>query len=266
MKNVYPVVDEILTYQTKNVTSKDKMMNIPTVEEDLEVPEELFEIFEEITPLTAFEASKNQIFVSYRAVFKLNNKAYPLGLIIEYLNTSPSRYFIALSEIITIYVSINFRHALLGGTREGSLLLWDLRDSNLIHSKNVHELVAKIKEKEGDRYADKFIYRFANYSTDYLGEQGHNSPIIRIKDTYSSKNVYEIFSLDEFGKVISWNIGILNKTDATQTFSDPGMNFDSKIKLVKIAEFDITEYYSATVGSNEVLSCFDMDIDKLGVK
>ncbi len=238
-------------------------MNITPVEESLELPEELLEIFDDIKLLCAFEGSRNQIFASYSIAFTMNGRSFPLGLIIEYLNQSASRYFIALSEVVCLYISINFRHALIGGTKDGSLLLWDLRDSNLLHAKNIHEIVNKIKEKEAGRYGDKFIYRFSNYSTDYLGENGHNSSIIKIKDTYSSKNVYEVFSLDEFGKVINWNIAILNKFDVNQTFSDPGMNFDSKIKLVKIAQFEIGEHYSRL---NEALLCSDMDIDKQGTK
>jgi len=261
VKNAYPVIDEILTYQSKNITSKDKMMNVVPVEESLEVPEELFSIFDDIKLLSSFEGSRNQIFASYKITFSINGRAFPMGLIIEYLNQSASRYFIALSEVVCLYISINFRHALIGGTKDGSLLLWDLRDSNLLHAKNVHEIVNKIKEKEAGRFGEKFIYRFCNYSTDYLGENGHNSSIIKIKDTYSSKNVYEVFSLDEFGKVINWNIAILNKSDVNQTFSDPGMNFDSKVKLVKIAQFEINENYSRL---NEALLCSDFDIDKQG--
>src|SRR5688500_14182517 len=99
------------------------MLNVPPIEQVLEFPKELLQIFDNVSVVTAFQASKSQIFISYKTIFSMNGRNLPLGLIIEFINYTPSKYFISLSEVLSLYVSINFRHGLIGGTKEGSMLL-----------------------------------------------------------------------------------------------------------------------------------------------
>mgnify|MGYP002623652635 CR=1 FL=1 len=253
----------MLTYQEKNTMTKDKALNFPMFEDVLSFPSDLYDMFQDVSILCAFDSGANTIFVSYAIKLGLDASVHKLSLVIEYINTRPTNFYLALTEVTSLYISTNFRHALIGGTRDGSLVLWDLRDSNLMHSTNPHEMIRKIYERHEGKEG-KYVYRLPNYSTDFLGENGHGSAVVKIKDVYSNKNIYEIFSLEEFGKVIVWNLTELTKYELAQGLYDLGMSIDAKIKLIKTTEFIIDDFYFHDLRRN--ILCTDIDLDKQATK
>jgi len=111
-------------------------------------------------------------------------------------------------------LSSNFKHGLIAGTRDGSVLLWDLRDSSLLHKKATHDLLTIIRTKEASAgQTEGTTYRLPNYASDHMAEQGHSSAIIKIKDVYTNNQIPEIYTLEEFGKASVWSITEMSKYD-----------------------------------------------------
>ena len=121
-----------------------------------------------------------------------------------------------------------------------------------------------IKEKEGGQFGNKYVYRIPTYSTDYLGDSGHSSAVVKIKDVFSNSAIHEIFTLEEFGKIIVWNLAELTKYELQQGLYDLGMGVDAKIKLIKTTEFSMDEYYFSEMKQSAL--CSDLDMDKLASK
>jgi hypothetical protein len=264
VKGVFPIFDEMLTYQTKNAITKDKNTTFPMFEDIINFPNELFSIFDDPKVVTAFDGGVNTQFVVFSVKLASQKGKYNISLIIQYTNSNPVNYFLCLSEVTAIYISINYKNVLIGGTKEGSIVLWDLRDSNLLHSKTGHDILAIIRAKETDEIKGKFIYRLPNYSTDFLGVEGHNSAVIKIKDVYSNRSIYEIHTLEEFGKVIVWNISELSKYELSQGMFDLGMQVDCRVKVIKTTEFLIDDFYFNDLRQSVI--CSDFDLDKMATK
>lgn len=251
----------MLAYQSKNIVSKDKITNFPMYSDELRAPEEFAQIFDSMTATCSFDSGATTVFAAFSSKLSSQVTTYNLSVIVQFTNGQPVNYFLSLSQIKSLYISVNFKHALIGGTIDGSLILWDLRDSGLIHSKTNHDILNVVKSKPN---GEKFIFRLPNYSTDYLGSEGHNSPVIKIKDVYSSRNIYEIISLDDFGKVIVWNLSELSKYELNQGLFDFGMHIDCKIKVIKTTEFIIDDFYFNDLKQGVI--CSDFDLDKQAAK
>ena len=120
-----------------------------------------------------------------------------------------------------------------------------------------------VKAKEEPRV----IFRFPSYSTEFksaqqeinfderMMEYKHSSPIIKIIHNTNNSSIIEILSLEEFGKVIQWNVLERTKEEADRNFIDFGRH--SKIGVFSPQFIDLSKFLSL---HPEAL-CFDLDVD-----
>ena len=84
--------------------------------------------------------------------------------------------------------------------------------------------------------------RFPSFSSDFLQENKdefedkkaatqHYSSIVKLLVNNNNNSTLEFFSLEEFGKVISWNIIELSSQDSDRNYIDFGTRSKIKVRL-----------------------------------
>jgi len=128
-------------------------------------------------------------------------------------------------------------HVAVAGTSEGSLVMWDLRESNKMH--------------RTDASVDLDVYtglRRATYSTDALADGGHSASIIRVialaggvgssgggggGGDDDGRSSFQVASLDDRGYLTFWVTVELTVREGAVSETDLGLGIGSRLKLVK---------------------------------
>jgi hypothetical protein len=260
LQNAGPIFDEILGYKEKK---QDRRKDKQGANTKLEImfPQELQQIFLSIQVSCAYVSENNQVFVSHSAKLAKDAKSkVDLNLSASFIEGKPTKYFLTFSTITAFHSLPHMKYVLVGGTKDGAVLLWDMRETDFSHAKNHHEIIALIQSKLGEN-AGKYVLRMPNYSTEYLGNQGHCSSIAKIASAGFSGNTCEIITLEEFGKLIVWNVAELSVTDSTRNITDLGMSINSRVKMIKIMQVVMSESLGRDLSENNN-TCFNFDIEK----
>lgn len=258
MQNVYPVFEELLSLSLVEIKERQatKLDNITLgFREDLKTS---FEVVNLLTATSSYDGTS--IFISYSIKTTFLKSNMPLCIVINYNGERPVHYFLSFSPITYLFNTRNFRNVLIGGSQDGSLILWDMRDSELRHRKDTHDLLQMLRDNMPPDVFDQVVFRLPNFSTDYMTDEGHSSPIVKISDYSSGGGTIEIVTLEEFGTVIFWNLVETNANDTTGANLSTGMSLNSRIKVIKTMSIQLHEISpSLTEGS---LLCRDLEYDK----
>ena len=257
MQNAYPVFEELLALSLVEIKERQatKLDNIV-----LSFRKELESAFTVQGVLAAIESyDSTNLFVSYsvKTTFLKNN--IPLSIIVNYNGDRPIHYFLSLSQVISLYNAKNFRNVLIGGSQDGSVVLWDMRDSEIRHRKDPHDLLQLLREKMSAQLMNDVVFRLPNFSTDYMTSEGHSSPITKITD-YSTGSTTEILTLEEFGTLIFWNLVETGVNDINIGNLSLGMSVNSRIKVIKTMSIQLSEVSPSLSESN--LLCRDLEYDR----
>uniref|UniRef100_A0A7S4DWA9 WD repeat-containing protein 60 n=1 Tax=Lotharella globosa TaxID=91324 RepID=A0A7S4DWA9_9EUKA len=123
------------------------------------------------------------------------------------------------------------------GLREGSVVLWDLREKSMLHR--------TIDAKTGSN----FILRHPSYSTDNFISKNHVYPVRKVvavprvgsgaskverkgERTCNAPTNFQIISIDDSSNTKIWTVLELQQGDVAGSESDFGLNLGSRMKLI----------------------------------
>ena len=212
------------------------------------------------------QKNSKQCFVAYQ----VTNPRAPwsfLTLIVEYQKFRPQKYFISSSQVTSM---LCLSTLLVVGTLDGSLNFYDLRESELQHEKTANLYLDFIRaEMLAKDVSEKVVFRFPSFLTEFLQLQGtselgaedralhhqHQSKIVKIIENPNNTSTNEILSLEEFGRIIQWNIIELTNDEANRNYINYGRL--SKIGVISPQLIDLAQLISLHTDP----LCFDFDID-----
>ena len=104
-------------------------------------------------------------------------------------------------------------------------------------------MITKITHSLSENDKAQLVLRYPSFSTEYYStsDEGHSSRIVKMLENTEKKTVTEIISLEEFGKIIFWNINEFSYTEANRNYIDYGMN--SRVKLVKTMHINLMDIF-----------------------
>nr|XP_009943483.1 PREDICTED: WD repeat-containing protein 60 [Opisthocomus hoazin] len=160
--------------------------------------------------------------------------------------SSPQKVLICDSEVICCCSSPNKTPLVFGGTVDGSLLVWDLREDSRMHP---HMMI-----NETD-----WTFRVPTFSTDgILNLVNHTSSILAVEpvstSVYTDQNYglsslsyqeemsgtpFQIASMDENGILNMWVVVELQKVDLAGSQTDLGLIPGGKVKLVHSSTMEL---------------------------
>lgn len=126
-------------------------------------------------------------------------------------------------------------HVAVAGTAQGSLVLWDLRESNKMHR----------SDASVDLGLDTGLRR-ATYSTDALADCGHSAGIVTVVALAASgaggaggagggddRSAFQVASLDDRGYLTFWVTVEVSVREGEVSETDLGLGIGARLKLVK---------------------------------
>lgn len=170
------------------------------------------------------------------------------SLIVEHFEEKPNRFFLAntfLSKIIKI------NNYLVGGTEEGTLVLWDLRLTDSFYKGGeINDVIKKFKQEINT----EIIIRGPNFTTEFqvnnvnnfLSEFNHMGVIISLFAQERDFNT-EVISLDNLNNVIFWNIIELSMNESEMNYLQFGII--SKIKITQTMQINLSNIFSDDIYS-----------------
>ncbi|KRX03928.1 WD40-repeat-containing domain [Pseudocohnilembus persalinus] len=152
-----------------------------------------------------------------------------------------------------------FKNILTGGSQDGSLIFWDEKELDNHHRKSTNQYVQHIYDTFEKNKVENpnLVFRYSSFSSEFLNKYGaqanadfdfnlnedlnnkHNSQIVDIIPNIKNNQDLEIFSLEEFGKIIQWNIIELNKEESEMQYIEFGHY--SKIKVISPQIIDLNQ-------------------------
>lgn len=160
-------------------------------------------------------------------------------------------------------------YILVAGTQDGALNFWDLRETGFSHQKHFNRYGVALSQILKNEDNATFTFRFPSYSSEYSisaynisadfdenqNQYSHQSPVIKILPNAANKKIIELFSLEEFGSIIQWDILDMQKEEQERNFVEYG-NF-TKLSIVQPSKINIQSLMPA----HEELICYDLDFD-----
>jgi len=144
-------------------------------------------------------------------------------------------------------LSLDGAHIAFAGTKEGSLLLWDLREKPVLHRKGA----------PGGQLQE-YVLRHPSFSTDRLLEQNHPFAVQKVvalpsrgaayaqdksgtrpvkghtrEQRKSGRTGFQVASMDEGGNTIIWTVVELAKGNIAGSELDFGLHLGARVKLIK---------------------------------
>ncbi|KAL4434881.1 hypothetical protein ABPG74_021220 [Tetrahymena malaccensis] len=280
MNNVYPVFEEILnTEKSNNQNNNDNFLS-----EDVRrypIPKFISEKFKILGVRTTLNDVKDA-YICYD-ISQEGNEWFRLSLIIKYTNFRVVKYCITQSQVSCLAHSNNI---LIAGTKEGSLNLWDLRETEFSHQKVSNKYIDAIKEgmekneniinsaptsskslsNDEDTFEASLAFRFPSFTTEYLVQNAnillnetesvqHSSSVVKVLINTRNNQSLEFFSLEEFGKVIVWNLLELQQQEAERNYIEFGKY--TKIKVMSQGFINLSQQ----IFMNPDSICYDIQLD-----
>jgi len=230
LRRVLPVVETLLEENVSNKTTKlslnrDKSSGGIASQFSIgssELFSELFSENGEVTNLLFFPGKKNYLV----AVYKLTSKSSVLILWDVQNPRRPSRVLFSEGEVSCVIVPSNSEHILIAGTQQGSLLLFDLRESASFHPS------VKVNNQ-------KYTLRRPTYSSEAVVE-GHLAPVVQIQQVSGNS----VISLDNEGNLVAWSYVELGSADLSGSEIDLGLRVGGRAKLVKSNSLSLFSCYN----------------------
>ncbi|KAL4483309.1 hypothetical protein ABPG72_007951 [Tetrahymena utriculariae] len=280
MNNVYPVFEEILNSEkTNNQNNNENFLS-----EDIRrypIPKFILDRFKILGVRTTLNDVKD-VYICYD-ISQEGNEWFRLSLIIKYTNFRVVKYCITQSQVSSLAHSNNI---LIAGTKEGSLNLWDLRETEFSHLKVSNKYIDAIKEgleknesiinsaptsskslaNDEDTFEASVAFRFPSFTTDYLVQNAnlllnetesvqHSSSVVKVLINTRNSQSLEFFSLEEFGKVIAWNLLELQQQEAERNYIEFGKY--TKIKVISQGFINLSQQ----IFMNPDSICYDIQLD-----
>ncbi|EAS07104.4 hypothetical protein TTHERM_00683100 (macronuclear) [Tetrahymena thermophila SB210] len=280
MNNVYPVFEEILNSEKSN----NQGNNDNFLSEDVRrypIPKFISDKFKILGVRTTLNDVKDS-YICYD-ISQEGNEWFRLSLIIKYTNFRVVKYCITQSQVSSLAHSNNI---LIAGTKEGSLNLWDLRETEFSHQKVSNKYIDAIKEGleknesvinsaptsskslaiDEDTFEASLAFRFPSFTTEYLVQNAnlllnetesvqHSSSVVKILINTRNNQSLEFFSLEEFGKVIVWNLLELQQQEAERNYIEFGKY--TKIKVMSQGFINLSQQ----IFMNPDSICYDIQLD-----
>jgi len=124
------------------------------------------------------------------------------SLLIELEASVPKLFFYSASSITSL---LKKRHLLIGGTKEGSLAIWDLKEQESLH-KSIQGIgsLEKFKAKLPEKTRNEIVLRAPSFISEFVTNEDkcENGSIKAIITNPEKKGVNEIYTIDEFGTLI----------------------------------------------------------------
>eukprot|EP00759_Apiculatamorpha_spiralis_P003825 PhF_6_TR11756/c1_g1_i1/m.19249 len=171
--------------------------------------------------------------------------------------SSPDAILLSCGALTTACFGSSKPFLVIAGTKEGTLQMWDLRESDSVHC--TQPLIGTLRP------------RLPTYSTNWLLGENHASSVRRVLVVGYNSTIgapsrgddvtEQIASLDETGTVSFWIIvDNSDRKDTSVSETDYGLNMFSKVKLFKSATFAMRD--SLLVKERTVdLSTFDLEFE-----
>ena len=251
VNNAAPLIEEILSKKdTGKPVKKQQKQNE----------------FLEFVPCSVISSLKSQLIDVYLDLDE-NNSVFTVywftitnqlcSLIIEYINNVPSKFYFSDIAINTIN---KFDTYLLAGTKEGTILLWDLRLSESFYKVNKN-----INESFLNKLPDELVLRTPNFSSDQevmLNSHSfsHKAPINKILLNPDNSLYKEIITLDTLNQLIMWKIMELNATEIERNYLNFGLR--SKIKMIQTLQINLSDVFAESlIEQNRILNIHNFEID-----
>lgn len=252
INNAGPLIEEILSKGRQTIKKPTKTMELL----NFILPDFLSEI----------DFSIGNCFITNEStyiVFLISLKGGKYSLVIEFMNEKANRYFLANTYLSQISLMENY---LLGGTEEGTLLLWDLRMSELHCSQlETNQVIKKFKQSINR----DLILRYPVFSTEFelnntlscISNYNHMAPIKQIYVNPDRLINNEIITLDQLNHLIFWNVIDLSYNETQRNYLQYG--FNSKAKISQIMQINLSNIFLEEFISQQNIynfNCFDIDL------
>ena len=187
----------------------------------------------------------------------LNNQSY--SLIVETNHSGPSKFYFSDVSIIVINKSDNF---LIGGTKDGAIVLWDLRVPDSFYRS---EKSPFLNESLQSKFPNEVILRTPNCSSMQElminpSSFAHKAAISKIFVNPENSINKEIITLDIVNQLIIWKIMELSTTEIDRNFINFGSR--SKIKFVQSLQINLSDIFAESLKDHlRIFNIHNFDID-----
>eukprot|EP00357_Protocruzia_adherens_P001145 CAMPEP_0115006500 /NCGR_PEP_ID=MMETSP0216-20121206/20544_1 /TAXON_ID=223996 /ORGANISM="Protocruzia adherens, Strain Boccale" /LENGTH=916 /DNA_ID=CAMNT_0002373109 /DNA_START=104 /DNA_END=2854 /DNA_ORIENTATION=+ len=217
------------------------------------------------TAICFFKVDSDQTAVAYSVVPRESAETRHFIIIWNSQKKQPFKVLISESQIQTLTVPRNTHNLLFAGTVDGSVLVWDLRESDATHknlnNKNFFMGLKKNYETIFETLPEG-AFRRPSYSSDGIYLDSHMCTVMKIVDVErqgsEGSKLTQIVSIDDFGGIISWQIIESAEGDLSGSEADLGVGIGSRIKLTKNVTIDMKSLYDG----NDLMNYSDVVVDR----
>lgn len=198
----------------------------------------------------------NLVFALYS--FGIEGRGY--SLIVESINNTPNKFFFSETPIIVIN---KFDAYLIGGSRDGAIVLWDLRSPESFYKSEKATLLSKgLIEKLP---TNEITFRTPSYSSlqellSNAASFAHKAAISKILVSPENALNKEIITLDILNQLIIWKVIELNSSEIERNWVSFASR--SKVKLVQSLQINLSDIFSESLKEqHRILNISNVELD-----